>query len=99
MLYNVLIITPVCSPNVSFAKTLNVSLVFEGILEEIRHYSADIICLQEVEFKQYADFFRAELQKDGYNGMHFSKSRAQIAATNMEAEKVDGCAIFWRDNK
>ena len=36
-----------------------------GILDEVRHYSADIIALQEVETDQFYKFFLPELKRDG----------------------------------
>jgi CCR4-NOT transcription complex subunit 6 len=70
----------------------------KGIIEEIRHYSADIISLQEVETDQFYNFFLPELKKDGYDGIFSPKSRAR---TMLESEKkhVDGCAIFFRTSK
>ena len=40
----------------------------KGILDEIRQYAADIICLQEVETDQFYHFFLPELKQDGYDG-------------------------------
>lgn len=41
----------------------------KGILDEIRHYAADIISLQEVETDQFYNFFLPELKQDGYDGI------------------------------
>lgn len=70
----------------------------KAILQELRHYSADIISLQEVETDQFYNFFLPELQQDGYAGIFAAKSRAK---TMSESEKkfVDGCAIFYRTAK
>jgi len=70
----------------------------KGILDEIRHYAADIITLQEVETEQFYTFFLPELKRDGYDGVFSPKSRAK---TMQETEKkhVDGCAIFYRTSK
>jgi len=70
----------------------------KGILEEIRHYSADIISLQEVETEQFYNYFLPELKRDGYDGIFSPKSRAK---TMVESERryVDGCAIFYRTAK
>ena len=40
----------------------------KGILDEIRQYAADVICLQEVETDQFYHFFLPELKQDGYDG-------------------------------
>lgn len=70
----------------------------KGILEEIRHYSADIINLQEVEMDQFYNFFLPELKQDGYAGIYSPKSRAKTMAEN-ERKFVDGCAVFYRTSK
>lgn len=68
------------------------------ISEEIKHYSADIISLQEVETEQFYNFFLPELQRDGYDGIFCPKSRAKTMSEN-DRKHVDGCAIFFRTNK
>jgi CCR4-NOT transcription complex subunit 6 len=70
----------------------------KGILEEIRHYSADIINLQEVEMEQFYNYFLPELKQDGYAGIYSPKSRAKHMAES-ERKYVDGCAIFYRTTK
>jgi len=70
----------------------------KGILDEVRHYSADIISLQEVETDQFYNFFLPELKRDGYEGIFSPKSRAKTMQ-EMERKHVDGCAIFWRTGK
>ena len=70
----------------------------KGILDEIRHYSADIISLQEVEMEQFYNFFLRELKRDGYEGIYSPKSRAKTMLES-ERKRVDGCAIFWRTSK
>jgi len=69
-----------------------------GILEEIRHYSADIVNLQEVEKVQYNDFFLPELQKDGYEGIFEAKGRIKNMYDDLK-HHVDGCAILWKKSK
>ncbi|XP_055700412.1 CCR4-NOT transcription complex subunit 6-like [Phlebotomus papatasi] len=70
----------------------------KAILDEIRHYSADIISLQEVETDQFYNFFKPELKNDGYEGIFSPKSRAKTMAEN-ERKYVDGCAIFYRASR
>ncbi|XP_058795090.1 CCR4-NOT transcription complex subunit 6-like [Phymastichus coffea] len=70
----------------------------KGILDEIRHYAADIISLQEVETDQFYNFFLPELKVDGYEGIFSPKSRAKTMAEN-DRKFVDGCAIFYRTAK
>ncbi|XP_069163069.1 uncharacterized protein [Procambarus clarkii] len=70
----------------------------KGIMDEIKHYLADIITLQEVETDQFFNFFLPELKNDGYDGIFSPKSRAKHMSEN-ERKYVDGCAIFWRTSK
>ncbi|XP_013772660.2 uncharacterized protein LOC106457757 [Limulus polyphemus] len=70
----------------------------KAIMDDIRHFSADIITLQEVETGQFYGFFLPELRRDGYEGVFSPKSRAKIVFDN-ERKRVDGCAIFFRTNK
>uniref|UniRef100_A0A6M2DIW1 poly(A)-specific ribonuclease n=1 Tax=Xenopsylla cheopis TaxID=163159 RepID=A0A6M2DIW1_XENCH len=70
----------------------------KGILDEIRHYAADIISLQEVETDQFYNFFLPELKVEGYDGIFSPKSRAKTMSEN-DRKYVDGCAIFYRSSK
>ncbi|CAG2217460.1 CCR4 [Mytilus edulis] len=70
----------------------------KGIMDEIKHYGADIICLQEVETDQFYNFFLPDLKAIGYDGIFSAKSRARTM-TESERKHVDGCAIFYRTNK
>ncbi|XP_063876648.1 CCR4-NOT transcription complex subunit 6-like isoform X2 [Scylla paramamosain] len=70
----------------------------KGIMDEIKHYIADIITLQEVETDQFFNFFLPELKNEGYDGIFSPKSRAKHMSEN-ERKFVDGCAIFWRTSK
>ncbi|XP_017782437.1 PREDICTED: CCR4-NOT transcription complex subunit 6-like isoform X2 [Nicrophorus vespilloides] len=70
----------------------------KGIMDEIRHYAADIINLQEVEMDQFYNYFLPELKNEGYAGIYSPKSRAKTMAEN-ERKYVDGCAIFYRVSK
>ncbi|XP_052071498.1 CCR4-NOT transcription complex subunit 6-like isoform X2 [Mytilus californianus] len=70
----------------------------KGIMDEIKHYMADIICLQEVETDQFYNFFLPDLKAIGYDGIFSAKSRARTM-TESERKHVDGCAIFYRTNK
>lgn len=70
----------------------------KAILAEIKHYTADIISLQEVETDQFYKFFLPELKRDGYDGIFSPKSRAKTMTEN-DRKYVDGCAIFFRTAK
>jgi CCR4-NOT transcription complex subunit 6 len=68
------------------------------ILDEIRHYNADVVSLQEVETEQFYTYFQPELKKDGYAGVFSAKSRARTMA-EQDRKHVDGCAIFYKSAK
>ncbi|ENN78626.1 hypothetical protein YQE_04930, partial [Dendroctonus ponderosae] len=70
----------------------------KGIMDEIQHYAADIINLQEVEMEQFYNFFMPQLTAHGYYGIYSPKSRAKHMAES-ERKFVDGCAIFFRTSK
>lgn len=53
---------------------------------------------QEVETDQFFNFFKLELERDGYQGIFSPKSRARTMTEN-ERKHVDGCAIFFRTSK
>jgi len=65
------------------------------ILKEMLNLMSDIVCLQEVEFNQYFQYFLPEMQARGYGGLFKPKSRART----MNQETVDGCAIFFHTGK
>lgn len=71
----------------------------KGILDEIKHYGADVITLQEVETSQFYAFFLPELKREGYEGLFAPKSRAKTMQQETERGYVDGCAIFYRASK
>jgi len=68
----------------------------QRILKEILQLDADIICLQEVEGKQFSEFFEPELRNEKYAGIFRPKSRAR---TMDNTANVDGCAMFFRKEK
>jgi CCR4-NOT transcription complex subunit 6 len=70
----------------------------KAIMDEIKNYSADIICLQEVETEKFYNFFLPELTREGYEGIFAPKSRAKTMNDN-DRKHVDGSAIFFRKRK
>uniref|UniRef100_A0AAR5P8H8 Endonuclease/exonuclease/phosphatase domain-containing protein n=1 Tax=Dendroctonus ponderosae TaxID=77166 RepID=A0AAR5P8H8_DENPD len=60
----------------------------KGIMDEIQHYAADIINLQEVEMEQFYNFFMPQLKAHGYYGIYSPKSRAKHMAES-ERKFVD----------
>ncbi|CAH8623464.1 unnamed protein product, partial [Heterobilharzia americana] len=69
-----------------------------AILDEIRVYHANIICLQELRTDQFEEVFKPELQKLNYDAVFLPKSRRRTMELK-ESKKVDGCAIFWQTDK
>lgn len=68
------------------------------ILEDIRARNADIVTLQEIDIENYNEYFRPNLATEDYKGVFWPKSRAQTMGEK-EAKVVDGCAIFFKNNK
>lgn len=63
------------------------------ILQEIDTYSPDLLCLQEVVWAQYVQFFQPELEARGYKAIFHPKTRAKYST---DANRIDGCASFYR---
>ena len=61
------------------------------LLKELEQYSADVICVQELEDKEFSDFFSPELKKRGFVGRFLAKTRG--------TESTDGCGVFLRKDK
>ncbi|ESO93565.1 hypothetical protein LOTGIDRAFT_118950 [Lottia gigantea] len=61
----------------------------EKLLTEIKLYSPDIICLQEVQSDHYESFFKNKLFKLGYGSEYIKRS----------GDKPDGCATFYKQTK
>lgn len=67
----------------------------EKLTEEIVLYSANIICLQEVETRSYEEYWVPFMLSKGYHGVFHCKSRAKTM-NEKGAKKVDGCATFYQ---
>ncbi|KAK4702765.1 CCR4-NOT transcription complex subunit 6, partial [Phenoliferia sp. Uapishka_3] len=67
----------------------------ELILQEILNSNSDIICLQEVDAEQYEEYFLENLSAQGYEGVHYPRSRARTMSGD-EKRHVDGCATFYK---
>lgn len=68
------------------------------VLEEIRHWNADIVCLQEIDMDSFNEYFRPELAYNDYKGVFWPKTRARTMAEK-DAKLVDGCATFYKGSK
>lgn len=64
------------------------------LLDEIKRYEADAICLQEVD--HYYDFFLPELRRLGYDGLYAPKP---VSPCLEVSKNSDGCAIFIKRSK
>ncbi|CAO3573228.1 unnamed protein product [Mortierella alpina] len=63
----------------------------ESILNQIAFTDADIVCLQELELKDYEEYFNPHLSRLGFRSIHAYKMNVY--------EMRDGCAIFYRDSR
>ncbi|KAF9917077.1 Glucose-repressible alcohol dehydrogenase transcriptional effector, partial [Linnemannia zychae] len=61
----------------------------EAILNQIAFTDADIVCLQELELRDYEDYFCPHMTRLGFKSIHAYKINV--------CEMRDGCAIFYRD--
>ncbi|XP_038045877.1 protein angel homolog 2-like [Patiria miniata] len=61
----------------------------EKLLKELRVADADIMCLQEVQFTHFCEFFSPELEKLGYAAVYQKRT----------GDKHDGCALFYKKDK
>ncbi|QLG72215.1 hypothetical protein HG535_0C05690 [Zygotorulaspora mrakii] len=52
---------------------------------EFKHYNADVICLQEIDYIQYENFWKSELEKLGYDTQF-----------NRNGTKNHGVSIAWK---
>ncbi|THG94891.1 hypothetical protein EW026_g6669 [Hermanssonia centrifuga] len=68
------------------------------ILDEVKSHNADFVCLQEVDSAQYEEFFLENLSDQGYEGIHWPKSRYKTMSDN-DRRMVDGCATFYKKSK
>lgn len=55
------------------------------LLNEFKYYNADVICLQEIDFIQFQNFWKDELTKLGYDSQF-----------HRQASKNHGVAIVWK---
>lgn len=68
------------------------------VLKELLTFSADIICLQEVDRKSFDNIWVPKLNTNGYKSIFGQKTRAKTM-NDIEAKRVDGCATFYKGNK
>ncbi len=69
----------------------------ELITQELLNYSADIICLQEVETGMFVEYFQPLLSED-YDASFGAKTRSRTMDENSR-RSVDGCATFYKRSK
>lgn len=67
-------------------KILKWSVRSQILLDELKHYNADIMCLQEVDKVQYEGFWVSQLEKLGYSTRFYRNNT-----------KNHGCVIVFRD--
>lgn len=93
MSYNILADIYAASLNYCPSWALNWNHRKNVVLKEIDTYSPDLLCLQEVVWAQYLQFFAPELEARGYKGVFHPKTRVKYSA---DLNRVDGCASFYR---
>lgn len=66
--------------------------------DEINKFNTDIVCMQEVETRTFQEFWVPHMQEMGYKGLFYNKTRSKTMS-DVDAKKVDGCALFYRTSK
>ncbi|KAL0581926.1 Glucose-repressible alcohol dehydrogenase transcriptional effector [Marasmius crinis-equi] len=64
------------------------------IMDEIRRYSCDLVCLQEVDWDIYDEWLREEMEREKYS-CFFCPSWAK----KLQRSRRDGVAVFWRADR
>ncbi|KHN80150.1 Protein angel -like protein 1 [Toxocara canis] len=74
----------------SFGREYQLTWEYRSTLlaREFSMIDADVLCLQEVQYDHYKDFYEPTLTAAGYTGVYKRRTGAMI----------DGCAIFYRSN-
>lgn len=98
--YNTLCNTSATQSHYGYAPSRVLSWEFrrELILNELRSRDSDIVCLQEVDQRNYNGYFREQLAYSGYKGVYWPRGRA-MGMQEEEAKNVDGCATFFKEKK
>ncbi|XP_040592441.1 protein angel homolog 2-like [Mesocricetus auratus] len=68
---------------------LHCSFCFPNILKEIKHFDADVLCLQEVQEDHYGTDIKPSLESLGYHCEYKMKT----------GRKPDGCAICFKHSR
>lgn len=66
------------------------------LMREILSKDCDILCLQEIQADHFEQFFYPHLSQQGYEGIFKRKTRDSMT---MNADAVDGCAIFFKRDR
>lgn len=62
---------------------------YPSLLQELKSFQPDVICLQEVQYNHFAMQFEKDLATAGYQGVYKQRT----------GSKTDGCAIFVNKSK
>ena len=71
------------------AEHLDWSTRFDRIINEIKKYHCDVLCLQEVQDEHFYSHFEPALRELGYGSLFKKRT----------GDKKDGCAIFYKASK
>lgn len=70
----------------------------DKLKQQILSYDCDVLALQEVETQTYEEYWVPILEKHGYTGYFYCKTRAKTMQ-GKDSKKVDGCCIFFKKAK
>ncbi|KAG7098475.1 hypothetical protein E1B28_000420 [Marasmius oreades] len=68
----------------------------DRIMNEIRLYSCDFVCMQEVDRDIYDEWLRGTMKQEGYESVYCPAWVKSLPRNNGKREKRDGCAVFWK---
>ncbi|ESK92029.1 ccr4-not complex subunit ccr4 [Moniliophthora roreri MCA 2997] len=69
----------------------------QRILGEIAHRRCDFVCLQEVDWAAFENFFVPELGREGYEGVYCPAWAKRLGSESIRP--TDGCAVLFRTDR
>merc|ERR1712136_695625 len=70
-----------------------------SLLRMERPPNREWIKTEEIDKKQFETFFKRKLSKLGYKGVYLARSSGNRKRPKAEADKVDGCAIYFKADR
>lgn len=65
---------------------------------EIESQDADFVCLQELDYDSFHEFFSPRLAYHDWKGVYWPRTRSRMVSTK-DLKTVDGCGIFYKHKK